>query len=40
LKLHDDPFDRILVAQAMAEGLTLLTADPIVANCPEAVRRV
>jgi PIN domain nuclease of toxin-antitoxin system len=25
--LHKDPFDRILIAQAMAEGLTLLTID-------------
>ena len=25
---HDDPFDRMLVAQAMAEGLTLVTRDP------------
>ena len=25
---HDDPFDRVLVAQAMAEGLTLVTGDP------------
>jgi PIN domain nuclease of toxin-antitoxin system len=25
--LHGDPFDRMLVAQARAEGLTLLTAD-------------
>lgn len=25
--LHRDPFDRMLVAQAMAGGLTLLTAD-------------
>ncbi len=25
---HDDPFDRMLVAQAMKEGLVLLTADP------------
>lgn len=24
---HKDPFDRILVAQAMVEGLTLVTAD-------------
>ena len=24
---HDDPFDRMLVAQAMAEGLTLITRD-------------
>lgn len=26
--LHRDPFDRILVAQAKAEGLKLLSADP------------
>ena len=25
---HDDPFDRMLVAQAITEGLTLLTRDP------------
>lgn len=25
---HDDPFDRMLVAQAIAEGLTLVSADP------------
>jgi len=25
--LHKDPFDRILVAQALAEGLTLATKD-------------
>ena len=25
---HDDPFDRMLVAQAIKEGLVLLTADP------------
>lgn len=26
--LHRDPFDRMLVAQARAEGLTLVTRDP------------
>jgi PIN domain nuclease of toxin-antitoxin system len=26
-RLHDDPFDRMLAAQAMAEGLTLVTLD-------------
>lgn len=26
---HTDPFDRLLVAQAMLEGLTLVTADPL-----------
>lgn len=25
---HDDPFDRMLVAQARAEGLTIVTRDP------------
>jgi len=25
---HRDPFDRMLVAQAQAEGLTIVTADP------------
>lgn len=25
---HNDPFDRILVAQAQCEGLTLVTVDP------------
>jgi PIN domain nuclease of toxin-antitoxin system len=27
--LHKDPFDRILVAQSLAEGIKLLTADPL-----------
>ena len=27
-RLHRDPFDRLLVAQAMVEGLTLVSADP------------
>jgi PIN domain nuclease of toxin-antitoxin system len=29
---HKDPFDRVLVAQAMVEGITLLTSDPTVAR--------
>ena len=37
---HKDPFDRILVAQATLEGLTLLTADPIVAQYGGSVRKV
>ena len=28
---HDDPFDRMLVAQARAEGLTVVTRDPRIA---------
>ena len=38
--IHKDPFDRILVAQATVEGITLLTADPLVARYPGPVRRV
>lgn len=36
--LHKDPFDRILVAQAMVEGIVLLTADALVARYPGPVR--
>ncbi|MGH8312907.1 MAG: type II toxin-antitoxin system VapC family toxin, partial [Gammaproteobacteria bacterium] len=38
--IHKDPFDRILVAQALTEGITLLTADPLVAKYPGPVRLV
>ena len=38
--IHKDPFDRILVAQAVTEGITLLTADPMVAAYPGPVRLV
>lgn len=38
--LHKDPFDRLLIAQAMAEGITLLTADAIVAKYPNSVQWV
>ncbi|MES2319650.1 MAG: type II toxin-antitoxin system VapC family toxin [Pseudomonadota bacterium] len=38
--LHKDPFDRILIAQAMVEGFTLLTADPIIARYPAPVCKV
>jgi len=32
--IHRDPFDRILVAQAIEEHISLLTADPIIAAYP------
>ncbi|MGJ7462779.1 type II toxin-antitoxin system VapC family toxin [Halomonas sp. MA07-2] len=38
--IHKDPFDRILVAQAEAEGLLLLTSDEWVAQYPGPIRRV
>ena len=28
--IHKDPFDRMLIAQAIAEGMTLVTPDPLV----------
>jgi len=38
--IHKDPFDRILVAQSIVEGVTLLTSDPVVAQYPGPVRAV
>jgi PIN domain nuclease of toxin-antitoxin system len=35
--LHRDPFDRILVAQAIVEGVTLLTADQALLAYPGPV---
>jgi PIN domain nuclease of toxin-antitoxin system len=29
---HGDPFDRLLIAQAQLEGMTLVTADPVMAR--------
>jgi PIN domain nuclease of toxin-antitoxin system len=37
---HKDPFDRILMAQAMVEGITLLTHDRKLAGYPAPIRRV
>ena len=38
--IHKDPFGRMLVAQAIVEGLTLLTSDPAVAKYPGSIRLV
>ena len=38
--LHKDPFDRILPAQALTEGITLLTADAQLARFAGPVRKV
>ncbi len=35
--LHRDPFDRLLVAQAQIEDLTLITKDPVIAEYPVRV---
>lgn len=36
--LHKDPFDRMLIAQATADGLLLLTVDPAVARYPGPIQ--
>ena len=38
--IHKDPFDRILVAQATVEGVTLLTIDSQVAQYPGPIKTV
>jgi PIN domain nuclease of toxin-antitoxin system len=38
--IHKDPFDRVLVAQATVEGITLLTTDSLVAQYPGPIRTV
>lgn len=38
--IHKDPFDRILVAQAQVEGITLLTADGVVVRYPGPIRPI
>jgi len=38
--IHKDPFDRLLVARALVEGLTLLTSDAVVARYSAAIPRV
>ena len=38
--IHKDSFDRLLVAQALVEGITLLSSDAVVAQYPGPVRKV
>ena len=38
--IHKDPFDRVLVAQATIEGVTLLTIDSLVAQYPGPIKTV
>lgn len=38
--LHPDPFDRLLLAQALVEGITLITADATLARYPGPVKKV
>ena len=36
--IHKDPFDRLLVAQAVVEGITLLTVDATLLRYPGPIR--
>jgi PIN domain nuclease of toxin-antitoxin system len=38
--IHKDPFDRLLVAQATVEGITLLTVDSVVGQYPGPIRKL
>ena len=38
--IHKDPFDRMLIAQAMVEGIILLTSDVLVAKYPGPIQMV
>lgn len=38
--LHKDPFDRLLLAQALSEAVTLLTSDEQLSRYPGPVRQV
>lgn len=38
--IHRDPFDCILVAQSLVEGIALVTTDPVVAQYPCPIKQV
>ena len=38
--IHRDPFDRLLIAQAMSEGVMLVTADRQIARYPGPILKV
>jgi len=38
--IHKDPFDRLLIAQAVIEGITLLTVDATIARYSGPIRKV
>lgn len=38
--IHKDPFDRMLLSQTLVEGITLVTADSVVAQYPVALMSV
>ncbi len=38
--IHRDPFDRLLIAQAIVERITLLTVDATISHYPGPIRKV
>jgi len=38
--IHKDPFDRILIAQATIEGISLVTADDVMAQYPGPIVKI
>lgn len=38
--IHRDPVDRLLLAQALSEGITLVTADALLATYPGPIRKI
>lgn len=38
--IHKDPFDRLLIAQSIVEGITLLTTDDLVGQYPGPIRKI
>ena len=38
--IHKDPFDRVLVAQATVEGITLVTTDSVIVQYPGPIKIV
>jgi PIN domain nuclease of toxin-antitoxin system len=39
-RIHKDPFDRLLIAQAVVEGIPLLTVDARIGRYPGPIRRI
>ena len=38
--IHRDPFDHLLLAQALCEGITLVTSDKVLAAYPGPIRKI
>jgi PIN domain nuclease of toxin-antitoxin system len=38
--IHKDPFDRLLIAQSLVEGMPLVTVDPILSQYPGMIQLV